>query len=324
MRSSLSEPYLWVHLAGIAAVPIFLELCLLGLAAAESWLPASLVILLVAVAGIAPIAWMQWKRPFNIFSLMILALKPSELTESQRRILTQFKAPVEKAVTVIATIGAAVLLWQLNRWVPLVTLHSGVVPGGGLGGLLLAAVAFLLSNLFLQVPASVLPVLLTSESKLAAISPYPAVQISKDFTSIGIQVKQILPPLVSITPSSSNVNLAPEEPLEAASHPANQSTEPDEVAVTFASLESEPVANLEDDDEDDWIDSDEEINSPTVEATEELTEDTAEPPLTEAAPNVADTIVTVEPPNSTTQDEPPLEEDRSTNPADALPDSEQP
>jgi hypothetical protein len=196
MRSTWSEPYLWVHLAGIAAVPIFLELCLLGLKAAESALPAALVFLLVAVIGIGPIFWMQWQRPFSIFSLVFLALKPSELTETQRRILRRFKAPLGKVIAVSVAIAALAILWQLNQWVPLVVIKTKIVPGGSLGGLLLAAVAFLLSNLFLQVPASVLPVLLTPDSKLAATDPYPVTDISKDFTLIGLRVKQILPKIV--------------------------------------------------------------------------------------------------------------------------------
>lgn len=196
MRSTWSEPYLWVHLAGIAAVPIFLELCLLGLKAAESALPAALVFLLVAIAGIGPIVWMQWQRPFSIFSLVFLALKPSELTETQRRILRRFKTPLGKVIAVSVAIAALAILWQLNQWVPLVVLKTKIVPGGSFGGLLLAAVAFLLSNLFLQVPASVLPVLLTSDNLLAATEPYPVTDVSKDFTLIGLRVKQILPKLI--------------------------------------------------------------------------------------------------------------------------------
>lgn len=204
MRSSGSEPYLWVHLAGVAAVPIFLELCLVGLAASQAVLPAGLVFLLVAIVGISPILWMQWSRPFNIFSLVVLALKPSELTERQRQILQRFKAPVAKFVAVAVAILACLILWQLNQWLPF---HAPIlkVSGGWLGGLLLAATAFLLSNLFLQVPASVLTVLLTPERQITAASPYPVAQIPTDFTLIGLQVKRILPPLVPLVPLAAPV-----------------------------------------------------------------------------------------------------------------------
>jgi hypothetical protein len=201
MRSSWTEPYLWVHLAGVAAVPIFLELCLVGLAASQTVVPVGIGFLLVAIVGISPIFWMQWYRPFSIFSLVALALKPSELTEMQRQILRCFKAPVAKFVAVVVAILGFLILWQLNQWLPPAPIFK--VPGGWFGGLLLAAVAFLLSNLFLQVPASVLTVLLTPERQIAAATPYPVAQIPADFTLIGLQVKQILPPLVpaSVAPA---------------------------------------------------------------------------------------------------------------------------
>ncbi|MBW4464450.1 MAG: low-complexity tail membrane protein [Pegethrix bostrychoides GSE-TBD4-15B] len=200
-----SEPYLWLHLAGIAALPLFLDVCLAGLRA-SSTLPRPFVLLLVAVAGIAPIVWMQWQRPFGIFSLLVVALKPEQLSQMQRRILAQFKAPIGRIVTLIVAGLALTILWQLNQWIPEIRLVS--VAGGRWGGLLLAMVSFLLAHLVLQVPASVLPVLLTPDSKL--MPPYPTAKIAEDFTLIGLRVRQILP-MVSPAPVEP-VELAPVEP----------------------------------------------------------------------------------------------------------------
>ncbi|MBF2074799.1 MAG: low-complexity tail membrane protein [Synechococcales cyanobacterium C42_A2020_086] len=194
MRSFWSDPYLWVHLAGLAVVPIFLELCLLGLAATSSVLPAWLVLGLVGAAGSLPILWMQWQRPFNIFSVLILALKPSELSETQRRILSRFQTPLAKGVAVAAAGLLLAVLWQLYPLAPLVT-SVARLPGGWLGGLLLAMAAFLGSNLFVQVPLSVLQVLLLSDSALAATPAYPVEQIEAHFTTPGFRVKHILPML---------------------------------------------------------------------------------------------------------------------------------
>ncbi|MFM7426220.1 MAG: low-complexity tail membrane protein [Elainella sp.] len=185
MRSTWSEPYLWLHLAGLAAVPLLLELCLVGLKAVDS--PLALV--LVAPIGIGPIVWMQWNRPFSIFSLLPLVLQPNHLTETQRRILAQFKSPVGRGITIVMAIVALVLLWKLQQWLPYI--RSVDLPGGRLGGLVLAAGTFLLSHLFLQVPASVVPVLLTSDQRLG--EPYRVSQIPRDFTLIGLGVKRILP-----------------------------------------------------------------------------------------------------------------------------------
>ena len=256
-----SEPYLWLHLAGIAAVPLCLVLCLAGWRASVG-LPAWLVLLLVALAGIGPVVWMQWQRPFCIFSLVVLAVKPEQLSENQRRILAQFKAPIGKITTAVVVGLALVILWQLSQWAP------GVRPvqfaGGSLGGLLVAMVSFLLANLFLQVPASVLPVLLTPDSKL--MPPYPTAKISQDFTVIGLRVKQILPiatatvvSAVSAPVSAQPAGFVADRPIvEPKVHPVVESTESDsavapnvlsssvlEEAVTEATETSFPIASLE-------------------------------------------------------------------------------
>lgn len=196
MRSFWSDPYLWIHLAGVAALPLFLEICFLGLAVGDPVLPLGLELLLVAVVGIAPIVWMQWQRPFYIFSLMAIALKPEQLTVDQRKLLRLFKSPVNRGLVVGVSGFLFWVLWQLYRYAPIA---SDVTPltGGARGwGLLLAAIAFLASNLFLQVPVSVASVLLTGEAAFATTEPYPVEQISADFTVLGWQVKRILPDVV--------------------------------------------------------------------------------------------------------------------------------
>lgn len=200
-----SEPYLWLHLTGIAALPLCLELCLVGLRASSS-LPTGLVGLLVALAGVGPTVWMQWQRPFCIFSLVVLALKPEQLSETQRRILAQFKAPIGRIIAVGVAGLALLILRQLIQWT--VWIRPVPVPGGSLGGLLLAIAGFLLANLVLQVPASVLPVLLTPDAKL--MPPYPTAKILQDFTLIGLRVKQILPAISHpATPPAPSVAATP-------------------------------------------------------------------------------------------------------------------
>jgi hypothetical protein len=91
MRSFWTEPFLWIHLAGIAALPLALELVWLGLAVGDPILPVWLELLLVAAVGIVPVLWMQLTRPFDIFSILVLAMKPEQLTQEQRRLLSLFK-----------------------------------------------------------------------------------------------------------------------------------------------------------------------------------------------------------------------------------------
>jgi hypothetical protein len=65
--------------------------------------------------------------------------------------------------------------------------------------LLLAASAFLASNLFLQVSASVMAVLLTPESEFAATKPHVLEKIRQDFTIAPWQVDRLLPALAAET-----------------------------------------------------------------------------------------------------------------------------
>jgi hypothetical protein len=193
MKAFWSDPYLWIHLAGIAAVPFWLLLCLLGIAAGDPLLPSWLEILLIAIAGIAPVIWMQWEKPFCIYSLLAVSLKPNQLSEDQRRILSLFKA---RRNPIFIGLGAGVLfllLKQIYAWAGLATTLTPI-PNHGLG-LLLALVSFLAANLFLQVPLSVLQVMLASDQDFANVAPYEAASVAQDFLEVGLKVDQIVPQL---------------------------------------------------------------------------------------------------------------------------------
>ncbi len=196
MRSFWFDPYLWIHLAGIASLPIWLELCLLGLAVGDPLLPVWLEIGLIGIAGIAPILWMQWQRPFYIFSLMAVALKPEQLTEDQRRLLTLFKSQRNRILAISSAVLLFIVVQKLYYVAPIAASIAPFAPNARLLGLLLAAIAFLGANLFLQVPVSVLSVMLTGEANFTATSPYAIDQVRQNFSLLGFPVNQILPPVV--------------------------------------------------------------------------------------------------------------------------------
>ncbi|MGI0486141.1 low-complexity tail membrane protein [Pantanalinema rosaneae CENA516] len=197
MRSFWSDPYLWIHLAGLATVPIWIELCWLGLAIGDPVLPPWLELLLIGVIGVAPIFWMQWQRPFSIFSLLILAVKPDALTEDQRRLLTLFKSPRTRIFSVLVAFGLLTLLRQLYYTAPIAaTAVPAFLPESRWVGLAMAAIGFFGANLFVQVPASVVGVLLTSNAAFLATPPCPVEQVRQGFTSVGLRLKKI--PLVPV------------------------------------------------------------------------------------------------------------------------------
>jgi hypothetical protein len=210
MRSFWSDPYLWIHLAGLAALPLWLELCFLGLAVGDPLFPVWLELGLVAIAGIVPILWMQWQRPFYIFSLLAISLKPEKLTVSQRQLLTRFKTTQNRLLAVVVAVLLAIVLRQLYIFSPIAaTAVPFALESRGLG-LLVAAIAFLGSNLFLQVPVSVASVMLTSDAGFASTAPYPLEDIAQHFTQLGLPVSQLLPefisaPLATVSPTISNV-----------------------------------------------------------------------------------------------------------------------
>jgi hypothetical protein len=258
MRAFWSDPYLWVHLAGLATVPLWLELCFLGLAVGDPLLPVWLELALVALVGIGPILWMQWQRPFSIFSLVLLAIKPDQLTDDQRRLLTLFKRPQNRIGTVLVVIALAVILQKLYWLSPIGAEITPLAGQSRLVGLGVAAIAFLGANLFFQVPVSVLSVLFTGEAAFAATAPYPVEQIPPGFTRIGFPVSKILPTLIAdpSKPRSVSAPLAPEpkpqpEPeldleqtLPAESAESTKPTEPDPTASMQPEPQQPPVAEM--------------------------------------------------------------------------------
>lgn len=186
-----AEPFLWIHLAGVALFPGLLGIAWVGLAIGNSFSYVLELFWLIAIA-IVPILLMQLTRPFDIFSVLIFSLRPECLSEEQRKILFLFKTFKQKLVSITAAAIALLTLWLLYRLSPLAIGIADFLPQWRILGLAIATVAFLLSNLFLQVPLSVLQVLLTLEANFNRVEPYPVEKIADSFTVPGIKVGKIL------------------------------------------------------------------------------------------------------------------------------------
>lgn len=197
MSSFRSEPFLWIHLAGIAAFPILLQIAWLGLAVGDPLPGYWLEIVFLLVVAIAPIVLMQWHKPFDIFSLLVVALRPELLTPEQLKILSLFKRPKHRIITVFGTLMMVWLIWQLYHIAPIATPAAAFIPQWRILGLLIAGLAFLASHLFLQVPLSVLGVLLTPNEQWEKTEPMLVQNITESFTLLGVRVRKILPTLVN-------------------------------------------------------------------------------------------------------------------------------
>ncbi|MBD2089420.1 low-complexity tail membrane protein [Microcoleus sp. FACHB-1515] len=238
MRSFWSDPYLWIHLAGVAVLPLTLELCLLGLAIGDPIFPPIVERLIVLTIGIVPIFLMQWQRPFYIFSVLLVAIRPEYLTIDQRRILKRFKTLGHQILTLLVAIGLGAVLLQLYQIAPLVLQPAAQFPQWRGLGLLIASGGFLLSNLFLQVSLSVLRVLLIKETEFALIDVYPIEQIRSNFSIFGWQIKQIVPPLTE----AQTLAMA----AAAAAVPSAVPARPPSVAAPVSAAQTEAIAEQAD------------------------------------------------------------------------------
>jgi hypothetical protein len=193
MKAFWSDPYMWIHLAGIAAVPFWLLLCALGLAAGDPILPIDLEIFLVAVLGAVPVVYMQSERPFCIYSLLFVGLRPAAMTVEQRRMLSLFRSRRNS----LTMYWSSVLLSFSLEWLASlsgIATSTTFVPGH-LVGLFLAIGSFLAANLLLQVPLSVIQVMRASDAEFAQTPPYDVTLITRDFFALGRKVERILPQL---------------------------------------------------------------------------------------------------------------------------------
>lgn len=184
MRSHWQEPFLWIHAAGILLFPLWVGLTLIGLATGDPLLPVGAEQAWVAMVGIGPVFAMQWRKPFDIFSVWVASVPPEELTLEQRRILAAFLSPEHKILTLLAAILMLEVGERLYDFAPL---FAPLTPGNGtrLAGLAIAAFGFWGSNLFLQIPIATIRVLLLSEPELAQMDPVPVEEIESRFSVLG-------------------------------------------------------------------------------------------------------------------------------------------
>jgi len=208
-----SEPFLWFHIALLAATPLTLIIAMLGLGVGDPVFPEWFEITVLGLPAIALPVILQWWKPLSPFSLWVFA-KPLELSdESERRIL----AVVKDFKTVLVAIALGVLIdaifYKIYAAAPLVA-HVLPLPSGlRILGILWWLVFFLISNLLLQAGAVAIRILLLSEADLNKITPLPLEAISSAFTSIGKRSRQLLN-FVPDAPSIIKVTLEPKPKVE--------------------------------------------------------------------------------------------------------------
>ncbi len=207
MPSFRSEPFLWIHLAGIAVAPLALLVTWLALAIGDPITPYWLELVILAIAGILPILVMQLSRPFEIFSLLIISLRPEVLTTEQRKILSLFKTTKQRILALLTALLMFAALWGIYLFAPVAALPVASLPQIRVLGLIIAAIAFLVANLFTQVPMSVAGVLFTKQEIFNNADPLTIEQIPPAFTVPGFRVRKIplVPEIAEASPSVKSV-----------------------------------------------------------------------------------------------------------------------
>lgn len=174
-------------------MPLWAALFLFAIANPDPFLPPGFTALLAGILGIGSVLWMQLRRPFYIFSLAILALRPEALQEHQRKLLRWFLSGLNRILAITTAIGLGLLLIQLYRWLPIVQLQNPLAALDPFPAFLLAIVTVWVLSLFVQVPVSVAPLLWLSDTAIANTEPLAPGQVAQQFTILGLPLKGLLP-----------------------------------------------------------------------------------------------------------------------------------
>ncbi|MEM9768952.1 MAG: low-complexity tail membrane protein, partial [Cyanobacteria bacterium P01_D01_bin.71] len=119
MQRHRRDPYLWLNFAGLATVPLWLDICLAGLAVSDPMVPPWLELVALVMVGTAPILWMQVQRPFYIFSVPGLVLRPDQLNEDRRRLLTLQRSWYSQSLALLTAIALFLALYWLYQLAPI-------------------------------------------------------------------------------------------------------------------------------------------------------------------------------------------------------------
>lgn len=251
MRKLWSEPYLWIHAAGIVVLPVWLWITVMGLASGDPWLPVRLERLFIEAVGILPVVWMQATRPFYIFSILAVALPPDQLTPERRQVLSGFRWPQYRWIVIltVAVIMAGQMAWLYDA-APLFA-PIALFPGIRWLGVLAAMVGFLGANLFIQIPAAAGMMLVMDDQRVESFTPVEVELIEQEFTVFGKRIPNLLdrfiyhPPTEATDEAASEDTTADENQVEASVDTQSATESPESSDSTDEGMVAEPEASIE-------------------------------------------------------------------------------
>ncbi|MEL7314629.1 MAG: low-complexity tail membrane protein [Cyanobacteria bacterium J06559_3] len=226
MTSLRRDPYLWTQLVGLATLPLWLDICLAGLAVGDPTVPPWLELSTLALIGSVPCLWMQWQRPFYPFSLLAIALRPDALDEDRQRLLSLQRTWPSRPLSLLNAIGLFLILVLLYQMAPIAAPMSPFTGTSRAVGWFICAFSFLLANFFGQVAVAVLPLLPSSDHRLQTTQPYAPADVLTDFTVPIIRVSRLLPELAEASSADAAITPDAVSPAYTSSETAAQGTSP--------------------------------------------------------------------------------------------------
>lgn len=136
---------------------------------------------------------MQLKRPFYIFSLLGLAIRPDRLEADRCRLLTIQRSWITRSGVVMSALLLLYGLFWLYRLAPIAAGMTPFAQQSRAVGWGICAISFFFANLFTQVPMTVLPLLVVSPEQVSRIQPYTPTDVRSKFTLFGWRVARLLP-----------------------------------------------------------------------------------------------------------------------------------
>jgi hypothetical protein len=203
------------------------------LAVGDPVVPPWFELTMLGWTGTVPILWMQLRRPFYIFSVPGLALRPDRLDQERRQLLALQRGWFSRVGVIVSAIALFVALYGLYQLAPIAATVTPLASQSRTTGWLMCAGAFFAANLFTQVPASVLPLLLARPTQIDQMTALEADSILQRFTVLGVRVAAILPDLKEVPVSVTKTD-GPAE-LE---HVSTDMTSPEPESIVAAVAES--------------------------------------------------------------------------------------
>ncbi|MFM7360689.1 MAG: low-complexity tail membrane protein [Cyanobium sp.] len=237
-----SEPLLWLQLLGAALLPLEALLVLLLLAGSDPGpLPSLERLLCWSIGGLAP-ALLLWRKPADVWSLLLVQTPARGRRDLQRRLSALQETLPLKVALAIGSALLLVLLWRLDGAAALASALAPLPDAPRLVDLLLSAPLLALMLWQWQQLLQSLWLLSRSPATIAAAAPLDAAALAERRLSLGLPL--LLPQPLALSGARAP-EAAPTESPDPATAAADAEQEVEAQTASDLEPELEPEAEAE-------------------------------------------------------------------------------